>query len=340
MQFQSLSANPRNPSRRSSAARRTTGRGRYTRSTRRWFEIVGGDGGQSGFDPRPRAIRYHNYFDATPEVNFHGDDPRTWLRQLRPAAADRRGALVLHAVRGGPETPGRLFTGCSTSGAPTTTAATRRTWSPTGASRTPRSVPTEPCGDWVPMGADLTGTAFGSDRGGRLRGGGRARTGRRRDAVGGDADRPGVRDAERRRRRRRGAVPAHRHAADAGAVRDRDRDRSRQPEPRVDLLHGLQRVHAGHAGARVRGDYDPTTTRRRSRTCRTTSATSRSRRRGLRRERALFAATDFGVLELPPGPPQWIAAGGGLPHVAVYGLTSSESARCWSRRRTVVAPGR
>ena len=37
---------------------------------------------------------------------------------------------------------------------------------------------------------------------------------------------------------------------------------------------------------------------------------------------SLFAATDFGVLELPTGATQWINAGsGGLPHVATYGLT-------------------
>lgn len=37
-----------------------------------WFETIFGDGGQSGFDAKNSAIRYHNYYDATPDVNFHG----------------------------------------------------------------------------------------------------------------------------------------------------------------------------------------------------------------------------------------------------------------------------
>ena len=38
---------------------------------------MGGDGGQSGFDAANPTVRFHNYFDATPEVNFHGNDPKT-----------------------------------------------------------------------------------------------------------------------------------------------------------------------------------------------------------------------------------------------------------------------
>jgi hypothetical protein len=41
----------------------------------------------------------------------------------------------------------------------------------------------------------------------------------------------------------------------------------------------------------------------------------------------LFAATDWGVLELPSGSSQWLKAGSGMPEVAVYNLTLSDSAR-------------
>ena len=40
----------------------------------------------------------------------------------------------------------------------------------------------------------------------------------------------------------------------------------------------------------------------------------------------VYAATDFGVLRLPRGASHWEAAGSGLPSVAVYGLTLSQSA--------------
>ena len=113
-----------------------------------------------------------------------------------------------------------------------------------------------------------------------------------------------------------------------GPLRLRDRGRPGRPEPRVDLVLGLRRVHAGHAGPRVRG---PATTRRRARrrspTARTTSATSRSPGSpyfGATGD--VYAATDFGVLRLPRGASHWESAGSGLPSVAVYGLTLSQSA--------------
>ena len=40
----------------------------------------------------------------------------------------------------------------------------------------------------------------------------------------------------------------------------------------------------------------------------------------------VYAATDFGVLRLPRGASHWESAGSGLPSVAVYGLTLSQSA--------------
>jgi hypothetical protein len=39
----------------------------------------------------------------------------------------------------------------------------------------------------------------------------------------------------------------------------------------------------------------------------------------------LYAATDFGVLRLPAGATQWQQAGGGLPKVAVYGITLADT---------------
>jgi len=49
---------------------------------------------------------------------------------------------------------------------------------------------------------------------------------------------------------------------------------------------------------------------------------------GIARDRAtgdLYAATDFGVLRLPSGSHSWVRAGTGLPNVAVFGLTLSQS---------------
>ena len=102
IQFQSLSVNPSDPKRR--AARRHPGQRHVLlhRGNPTWFEVVGGDGGQSGFDPDDGSIRYHNYYDATPEVNFHSNDPKQWLAIYDPLQL-AGGALVLHAVHRRPE---------------------------------------------------------------------------------------------------------------------------------------------------------------------------------------------------------------------------------------------
>jgi hypothetical protein len=42
---------------------------------------------------------------------------------------------------------------------------------------------------------------------------------------------------------------------------------------------------------------------------------------------AVFAATDFGVVELAPGTDQWVTAGSGLPGTSVFGLTVAHQGR-------------
>ena len=70
--------------------------------------------------------------------------------------------------------------------------------------------------------------------------------------------------------------------------------------------------------------YDPATHQATFDDRRTTSATSRSPRCPQRRDRYLFAGTDFGVLGWPRV--RDVGAGrAGLPHVAVYGLTISQT---------------
>jgi hypothetical protein len=78
LQFQSPSFNADDPEGSLLGGTQDNGTWSFT-NKKAWFETAGGDGGQSGLDAVSPDIRYHNYYDATPEVNFHGDNPRSWL---------------------------------------------------------------------------------------------------------------------------------------------------------------------------------------------------------------------------------------------------------------------
>ena len=151
LQFQSLSFNPKDPAHDVLGGTQDNGTWSFDAHARPWFESVGGDGGQSGFDAGNADIRYHNYFDATPEVNFHGDDPNDVAGHLRPAPDHRRGALVLHAVHRGPEgTPGRLFTGLEHVWRTDDNGGDEADLRPTAATRSHLDPDrADPCGDWV-----------------------------------------------------------------------------------------------------------------------------------------------------------------------------------------------
>ncbi len=130
IQFQSLSADPTDPSARIFGGTQDNGTWSYDTSrseANRWFESVGGDGGQSGFDPTGGPIRYHNYYDATPEVNFHGGRSEDLAGDLRPAAAERgergRSTRRSRSIR---RRPGACSRAWATSGGPMTTAGTSR----------------------------------------------------------------------------------------------------------------------------------------------------------------------------------------------------------------------
>jgi hypothetical protein len=76
LQFQSLSLNVANPLH--DVLGGTQDNGTQAFSSGSWFLSVFGDGGQSGISPFHSNIRFHNYFDASPDINFNGDSETGW----------------------------------------------------------------------------------------------------------------------------------------------------------------------------------------------------------------------------------------------------------------------
>jgi hypothetical protein len=76
LQFQSLSYDPSNPL--GTLLGGTQDNGTQLLSGGNWSVNVFGDGGQSGISPFNSNVRFHNYFEAQPDINFHGDSETGW----------------------------------------------------------------------------------------------------------------------------------------------------------------------------------------------------------------------------------------------------------------------
>jgi hypothetical protein len=184
----------------------------------------------------------------------------------------------------------------------------------------------EPCGDWVPLGADLTSRAYGSDRGG--------------DYVVADERAPSDNSTMWAATRNGRVFVTKNVDDDPGSVDFRRIDKSTTPGRFVSGIavdpdnpnhawvsysgynaytpdtpgHVFEVTYdpAGHSATWVDDSFDlgdqPVT--------------------GIAENEAtgdLYAGTDFGVLRLPHGSNQWTDAATGIPHVAIYGLSLSQS---------------
>jgi hypothetical protein len=76
LQYQSLSFNPNSPQ--PDLLGGTQDNGTHALNNGDWSVSVFGDGGQSGISKFNADIRFHNYFAASPDVNFHGASEPWW----------------------------------------------------------------------------------------------------------------------------------------------------------------------------------------------------------------------------------------------------------------------
>jgi hypothetical protein len=164
IQFQSLSADPSDPKRRLLGGTQDNGTF-YYQDNPTWTEVIGGDGAQSGFNPDDGSISYHTYYDATPGVNYADNDPKQWYDTYDPLQASPENRSFYVPFITDPNVGGRLFLGMQ---------HVWRTNDNGGSeaylkSHNCNSVYFDPtrvgCGDWQPIGQDLTSAAFGNRAG-------------------------------------------------------------------------------------------------------------------------------------------------------------------------------
>jgi hypothetical protein len=329
LQFQSLSYNPQNQTGDLLGGTQDNGTWSLTPPSSTGLETVGGDGGQSGFNPANPTIRFHNYYDATPEVNFHGTNPATWLNIYDPLQTNGEARSFYVPFIADQKVPGRLFIGLQHVWRTDDNGGNEQDLNANGCQAyNLNPFRTDPCGDWVRLGVDLTGDSFGSDRDGQYivaterapsdTGTLWAATRTGRVFVSSNAD----------------ALPAD--------VQFNRIDTSSTPGRFVSGI-AIDPGNPNHAWISYSGynAYTPTTPGHvfdvlYNPTTKKATFTDISHNigdqpvTGIAEDEvsgAVFAATDFGVMELAAGSSTWTRAGTNLPFASVFALRIADGAR-------------
>jgi hypothetical protein len=169
LQFLSLSVNPHD-SADLQGGTQDNGTWESGRGSGRWLNTMIGDGGQSGFDIAVRQFRFHNFYDASTEVNFDNGNIASWIWTADPING-QPGTQFYAPVISDPKVSKTLFAGTAFTAYRTKTAglgnrtlaeANRicNTWTGTFEAV---------CGDWAELGPNrLTADSWGDRAGGAV----------------------------------------------------------------------------------------------------------------------------------------------------------------------------
>jgi hypothetical protein len=339
LQYQSVSLNPKDPLEDIMGGTQDNGtwaskrpeQGGQIGEGEGWFETIYGDGGQSGVDVANPNIRFHTFYDASPEVNFNGTAPLEWDVIYDPLFLTEPQSFYIPMIAD-PKVSGTLYAGLA------------HVWR-TNDDGGPRAYLDKhcneffgdfaaPCGDWEPLGGPVGSGTPGdlvagpsSDKG----------TGWVAAVVRAPND-TGTLWAGTRR----GRVWMSKNAdAAPGRVTYLRVDTPSQPRRFVSGI-AVDPVISNHAWISFSG-YDVYTPTTPGHVFEVTVHDDGSivwkdlsynlgdqPITGIARDDVtgdLYAATDFGVDLLPTGSTTWVLAGVNLPPVAVYGLTIDAGAR-------------
>jgi hypothetical protein len=167
LQYQSLSVNAQNPLNDIMGGTQDNGTHAFNgQGNGGWFVTIFGDGGQSGINPFDANKRFHTFFDAQIDMNFKGTDPLGWNwvsdTFFGGGAGAAEGRSFYIPIIYDPTVDGTVFTGLQ---------HVWRTQDDNGGQAFLESNCNEffgtfsqPCGDWVAIGQDLSSSSFGSDK--------------------------------------------------------------------------------------------------------------------------------------------------------------------------------
>ena len=162
LQFQNIAFNPQDPLNDIIGGTQDNGTWAYDGRTNTWMESVGGDGGSAGINAVNPNVRMHTYFDAQLDVNFQKNAVLGWDFVSDPLLGSGEAQSFYVPLLADPILDGTFFVGLQ---------HVWRTQDSGGAQAyldlhcnefTGDFAAT--CGDWLPIGDDLTGTTFGTDK--------------------------------------------------------------------------------------------------------------------------------------------------------------------------------
>jgi hypothetical protein len=168
LQFQSLSVSPFD-SKELQGGTQDNGTWENYGKTDTWLQTIVGDGGQSGFDIANPHFRFHNFYNATAEVNFSDGDMNDWNWIADPIYGTEAQEFYVPMISD-PRVSKTLFVGTEhvwrtkTAGQGSMTLAQLRTYCNEWTGTFPDGVT---CGDWEKLGTPkLTALSFGNRNGG------------------------------------------------------------------------------------------------------------------------------------------------------------------------------
>jgi hypothetical protein len=332
--FQSLSVNVNNPL--NDIMGGTQDNGTEAFSSGSWFVTIFGDGGQSGIDFLNPNNRFHTFFDAQIDVNFHGTSETGWdwisdTFFVGAGAKEHRSFYI--PIIHDPTVSGTIFTGLQHVWRTKDNGGSQASLDVHCNELTGDKVFTGFCGDWVAIGQDLSSTAFGTDKapGQYIVATSRAPSDTGTLWVG--------------LRRGRVFVTSNADNSSPALVNFFRIDTSSTPERFVSGI-AVDPLDPNHAFISFSG-YNAYATAAGTTTghvfdvhynSTTHVATWANIDHNLGDEPItgialdsntgdLFVSTDFGVDTLPSGGSMWVPAGVGLPPVVTFGLTIDSSAR-------------
>jgi hypothetical protein len=135
-----------------------------------WHNTIIGDGGQSGFDVARPEARFHNYYDASTEVNFANGDIGAWIWTADPIYG-QPGSQFYSPVISDPKVSGTMFAGTGRTVYRTKTfgLGTRSLAEANRICNTWTGTFEKVCGDWAPLGpTNLTDATLGGRAGGAV----------------------------------------------------------------------------------------------------------------------------------------------------------------------------
>ena len=167
LQFQSVSVNPLAPTTDLIGGTQDNGTWAFNGQSDNGstsLQTVGGDGGQSAIDYVNPHIRFHTYFGANGDVNFHGNDPTGWDLVTQPLENSREHSSFYIPLLADPAVGGTVFAGLEHVWRTQDDGGDQAYLDKNCNEITSTAVNTSKCGDWVPIGQNLSDATFGKDK--------------------------------------------------------------------------------------------------------------------------------------------------------------------------------